>query len=205
MQNCHIYIKSKLSKQKTQSWLYLFLISEHHWCNIFMNYVGSLLLSTFMNIIYWYVLVFINCFTKMKHLIFIILIKIKKATECFYIHIWKHYDLPESLISNKDIQFTFNIWQHLYQILKINIKLFTMYHFKMNKQTERVNAVIKHYLWTFVNYMQDDWAKWLSDAEFSVNNAFFLITLAFSFLANFRQNPCLEFEPFKSLPVKLTA
>ena len=52
--------------------------------------------------------------------------------------------------------------------------------------------------------MQDDWVKWFSDAEFSVNNAFFLITLASLFLANFRQNPYLGFKPFESLPVKLT-
>ena len=53
--------------------------------------------------------------------------------------------------------------------------------------------------------MQDDWAKWLSGAEFSVNNALFLITLASPFLANSRQNPCLGFEPSESLPVELTA
>ena len=44
-------------------------------------------------------------------------------------------------------------------MLKINAKLFTTYHSEMNKQTERVNAVMEHYFWAFVNYMQDDWAK----------------------------------------------
>ena len=51
--------------------------------------------------------------------------------------------------------------------------------------------------------MQNDWIKWLSDAEFSVNNAFFLITLVSPFLVNFRQNLCLEFKLSESLPVKL--
>ena len=157
-----------------------------------------------MSIIYWYVLIFINCFTKMKHLVLIISMKIKKTTECFYAHIWKHYDLPESLMFDKDIQFTSDIWQHLYQMLKINVKLFTVYHFKTNEQTERVNAVIKHYFWVFINYMQDDWAKWLSGAEFLVNNAPFSITLAFPFLANFRQNSHLKFKLSKSLPAELT-
>ena len=140
----------------------------------------------------------------MRHLIPITLIKIEEVTEYFYIYVWKHHDLPKSLVSDKDIQFIFNIWQHLYQILKIDVKLFTTYHLKIDRQTEKVNAVIKYYFWAFVNYMQDDWVKWLSDAEFLVNNAFFLITLASPFLANSKQNPCLGFEFSKSLPAELT-
>ena len=105
---------------------------------------------------------------------------------------------------NKDIQFISDIWQHLYQILKIDVKLFIIYHSEMDEQIERVNAVIKHYLWVFVNYMQNDWVKWFLDVEFSVNNAPFLITLASPFLANSRQNPCLRFELSEPLPVKLT-
>ena len=53
--------------------------------------------------------------------------------------------------------------------------------------------------------MQDDWVKWFSDTEFSVNNAFFLITLVSPFLANFRQNPHLGFKFSESLPAELTA
>ena len=44
-------------------------------------------------------------------------------------------------------------------MLKIDAKLFTAYHSEMDGQTERVNAVMEYYLWAFVNYMQNDWAK----------------------------------------------
>ena len=53
--------------------------------------------------------------------------------------------------------------------------------------------------------MQNDWAKWLSDAEFSANNTPFSTTLASPFLTNFRQNPHLGFKPSESLPAELTA
>ena len=159
MWNCHICTRSKPSRQKTQDWLHSLFNSEHHWHDVFINYVGPLPLNTFISIIYWYVLVFIDCLTKMRHLIFIISMKIEEATECFYAHIWKHYSLSESLMFNKDTQFISDIWQHLYQMLKIDIKLFTVYHSETNEQTERVNIVMKHYFWAFVNYMQDDWAK----------------------------------------------
>ena len=90
-------------------------------------------------------------------------------------------------------------------MLKIDAKLFIVYHSEMNEQIERVNAVIEHYFQAFVNYMQNDWVKWLSDTEFSVNNAPSLTTLVSPFLTNSEQNPCLGFKLPESLPAELTA
>jgi len=42
------------------------------------------------------------------------------------------------------------------KMLKIDVKLSTMYHFEINDQIERINAVMKHYLRVFINYMQND-------------------------------------------------
>ena len=83
-------------------------------------------------------------------------------------------------------------------MLKINIKLSTMYHSEINDQIEKVNAVMKHYIWVFVNYMQNDWAKWLSEVEFIINNASSLITLTSFFLINLSQNSHLNFKFFES-------
>jgi len=41
-------------------------------------------------------------------------------------------------------------------MLKIDAKLSMMYHFKIDDQIEKVNAVMKHYLQVFINYMQND-------------------------------------------------
>ncbi len=73
-------------------------------------------------------------------------------------------------------------------MLKINIKLSTMYHSEIDDQIKKVNAVMKHYLWIFINYMQNDWIKWLSEVEFVINNASSLITLTSLFLINLNQN-----------------
>jgi hypothetical protein len=69
-------------------------------------------------------------------------------------------------------------------MLKIDAKLSIAYHLKTNDQIERVNVVIKHYFRAFVNYMQDDWAKWLPSVEFVANNALSFITLVSLFLVN---------------------
>ena len=90
-------------------------------------------------------------------------------------------------------------------MLKIDAKLFTAYHPETDGQTEWMNAVMKHYLQAFCNYMQDDWAKWVLGAEFSANNAPSAITLASPFLANSGQNPHLRFKSLESLLTDITA
>jgi len=46
----------------------------------------------------------------------------------------------------------------------------TAYHPQTDGQTERVNQELKKYLRLYCNYRQNDWAEWLSIAEFSYNN-----------------------------------
>ncbi len=89
-------------------------------------------------------------------------------------------------------------------MLKINVKLSTTYHSEIDDQIKRINAVMKHYLRVFVNYMQNDWAKWLSEVEFVINNASSSITLASLFLINSSQNSRLDFESSESLLENLT-
>ncbi len=152
-----------------------------------------------MSITYKYVLIFVNHLIKMKHLVFITFMKVEEAINCFYVHVWKHHDLLKFFMFDRDTQFIFDVWKHMCKMLKINVKLSTTYHFEIDDQIERINAVMKHYLRVFINYMQNDWAKWLSEVKFVVNNASSLITLASFFLINLNQNSCLNFEFFEFL------
>ncbi len=152
-----------------------------------------------MSIIYRYVLIFIDHLIKMKHLVLITSMKVEEVINCFYAHVWKHHDLLEFFISDWDTQFIFNVWKHMCKMLKIDAKLLTTYHFEIDDQIKRINAVMKHYLQVFVNYMQDDWIKWLSEVEFIVNNASSSITLTSFFLINSSQNSRLNFKLFESL------
>ncbi len=164
-----------------------------------MNYVNSLSLNIFMSITYKYVLVFIDCLIKMRHLVLITSMKVEKVINCFYAHVWKHHDLLEFFMFNWNTQFIFDVWKHMCKMLKINAKLSMMYHFEINDQIEKVNTIMKHYLRVFVNYMQNDWAKWFSEVEFIINNTSSLITLASFFLINLSQNSHLNFEFSESL------
>ncbi len=164
-----------------------------------MNYVNSLSLNIFMNITYKYVLILIDYFIKMRHLVLITSMKVEEIINCFYAYVWKHHDLLKFFMFDWNIQFIFDIWKHMCKILKINVKLSIIYHFEINDQIKRINAVMKHYLWVFVNYMQNDWIKWLSEVEFIINNASSLITLTSFFLINLSQNLCLNFKSFEFL------
>ena len=63
---------------------------------------------------------------------------------------------------------------------------------------------MKHYLWVFINYMQDNWAKWILGAEFAANNASSVTTLISFFLVNFSQNSHLRFKSSELLVTDLT-
>jgi len=126
------------------------------WCDVFMNYVNSLSLSIFISITYKYILVFIDYLIKIRHLVLIISIKVEEVINCFYAHVWKHHDLLKFFMFDQDIQFIFNVWKHMCKMLKINAKLSMMYHSEIDDQIKRSNAVIKHYLQVFINYMQND-------------------------------------------------
>src|SRR5260221_11806134 len=45
------------------------------------------------------------------------------------------------------------------------------YHPEGDRQTEHANQVLEQYLWTYMNYQQDNWAMLLLMAKFAYNNA----------------------------------
>ena len=188
-----------------QGWLRPMPVPQRRWRHVTTDYVGPLPPSTYMGITYRYILVFVDRLTKMRHLVPTVTMETAEAAEAFYAHVWKHQGLPESFTSDRGTQFTSDVWKHLCQILKIDAKFSTAYHPETDGQTERINAIMEHYLRAFCNYKQDDWAKWLPGAEFSANNAPSSTTLASPFLANSGQNPRLGFELPEPLPTELTA
>ena len=205
VRNCHICSRFKPSRQRIQGWLRPLPIPKRRWRDVFMNYVGPLSASTFMGVTYRYVLVFVDRLIKMRHLVPTATMEVEEAAQAFYAYVWKHHNLPESFVSDRGTQFTSEVWSHLCQMLRIDARYSTAYHPKTDGQTERPNAIMEHDLRAFVNYMQDDWAKWLSGAEFAANNAPSATTLASPFLANSGQNPRLGFEPPERVASDLTA
>jgi hypothetical protein len=68
--------------------------------------------------------------------------------------------------------------------LKIDARLSINFHFEINEQIEKANAIMKHYFRAYFNYMQNDWAQYLSNVEFVNNNIDLFSILVFLFLIN---------------------
>ncbi len=76
------------------------------------------------------------------------------------------------------------MWQSLCKRLKITASLLTIYHSEINDQLKQANQNVERDLRIYCNYMQNDWAKWLSMIEFSENFNIFLIISMTSFYFN---------------------
>jgi hypothetical protein len=88
----------------------------------------------------------------------------------FLQYIWRLYGLPETIMSDCEMQFASNFWQQLCIRLGIQLRLSTTFHLETDGQMEHVNAVLEQYLSAYVFHQQDDWSLWLPLAEFTTNN-----------------------------------
>ena len=67
-----------------------------------------------------------------------------EQTAWMYIeHIWKHHGLLKSIMSDRDSQFILMFWMIVYKMLKIEMKLSTVFHSQMNRQSKAVNREMK--------------------------------------------------------------
>ena len=83
----------------------------------------------------------------------------------------QHHGLPNFIVSDCGSIFTSEFWFSLCYFLSIKRRLSTSFHPQTNGQTERQNSTMEVYLRAFVNYKQDNWAKFLPIVEFTYNNA----------------------------------
>ena len=84
--------------------------------------------------------------------------------------VWHHRFL-DPIVSNQGSVFTSKFWSSLCYFVGIQQKLSTAFHPQTDSQTERQNITMETYLLAFVNFKQDNWAKFLFMAEFAYNNA----------------------------------
>ena len=83
----------------------------------------------------------------------------------------RHFGLPDSIVSDRGSFFTSMFWSSFCYFLEIKWRLSTAFHPQTDDQTERQNSTIEAYLWAFVNFKQNDWARLLPIAKFAYNNA----------------------------------
>jgi len=191
IEGCNTCQRNKNHTEQPAGKLMPNLIPEKPWAHISADFITKLPLAQG----YDSILVVVDRLTKIVHFI--------PTTEkmlaeglagLFRDNVWKLHGLPESIISDRELQFVAEIMWELNRMLGIESKLLTVFHPQTDGQTERVNQELEQYLRIFIDHRQEQWPDWLGTAEFTYNNKVHLSTKMLPFKANYRQNPRIGFE-----------
>jgi len=166
-------------------------IPEKPWSHISADFITKLPLAQGYDAI----LVVCNRFSKMAH--FIATMKRTSAeglVRLFRNQVWKLHGLPESIVSDRGVQFAAGMIKELNNLLGIQMKLSMAYHLQTDGQTERVNQELEQYLRVFIDHRQEQWPDWLGTAEFAYNNKIHTATKVLPFKVNYGQDPRMGFQ-----------
>ena len=162
-----------------------------------MNFVKGLPLSLNENdILCITIIVIVNCLFKQTHAISWFKTTVKNTVMTFYYQIFSQHKLSFSIIFDWGTQFVNYFWQALCEILEIKTQLFTVYYSQIDEQTEYINFTIQIYLQMYVDYMQNDWVRWCSSAEFTYNNHISEVIKCTLFFVNSEQHSHMNTESF---------
>jgi len=166
-------------------------IPEKPWSHILTDFITKLPLAQGYDTI----LVVCNRFSKMAHFIATMeKMSAERLAKLFRDQVWRLHGLPESIISDRRVQFTVGMMKELNNLLGIQTKLSTAYHPQTDRQTERVNQELEQYLRVFIDHRQEQWPDWLGTAEFAYNNKIHATTKISLFKINYGQDPRMGFE-----------
>jgi hypothetical protein len=186
VRNCHICRRFKASRDKYSKLLNSLSISNRSWTDIIMNFVIEL--SKIKND-FNAILMIVDKLIKMHHYVLCTAEEnetfAEKTIKLLINHVWKLQELSSTIISDRESQFISLVWKTICQILKIDVKLSTAFHFEIDDQSEIVNQKMKRYLRHYCNYQQDDWFEWLSMIEFAFNAVISVSTELFVFMTNY--------------------
>ena len=125
------------------------VILEKPWSHILADFITKLPLAQRYDAI----LVVCDCFSRMAHFIATMeKILVEGLARLFRDHVWKLYRLPESIISDRGVQFAAGIIKELNNLLGIQTKLSTTYYPQTDGQMERINQELEQYLRVFIDY-----------------------------------------------------
>ena len=141
---------------------------------IIMNFITNMFLvkDFYIEKISDSILILINKLT--KYATYISITKTLDAID-FANLLWREFvcrhEMMRNMISNRKFLFTSNFWLILCWNQKAKRKLNIVFHSQTNKQTERQNVVLEHYLRVYCNFKQNNWSELLFMTQFVYNNS----------------------------------
>ncbi|GJS16945.1 retrotransposable element Tf2 [Tanacetum coccineum] len=163
-------------------------IPEKIWSSISMDFIEGLPSSQGKIVI----MVIVDRLSKYAH--FIALqhsFSASTIAQVFLDNVYKLHGLPDSIVSDRDKVFISYLWQSLFKVLKVQLKLSTAYHPETDGQTEVVNKCLECFLRCMTRERPREWPMWLPLAEFWYNTNFHTTIQTTPFEAVYGQTPPL--------------
>src|SRR5260370_14488447 len=184
--SCAMCAHAKSPRHKPYGKLKQLLIPSQLWSSISMDFIEQLPDSEGFSAI----LVIIDYLTKQA--IFIPshdMVNAPQVAQLFLIHVFSKHGVPVHITSDRGSEFVSHFFCSLGKLLRMRLHFTSGYHLEGDGQTEHANQVLEQYLWTYMNYQQDDWAMLLPMAKFAYNNAMNMTMGVSTFFMNKGHHP----------------
>ena len=93
------------------------------------------------------------------------------AARLFFTHVWRHFGLPSSIVSDRDSRFLGKFWRTLWDMMDTKLNRSTAFHPQTDGQTEVVNRTLVHLLRGYNAKHPTTWDENLPYIEFAFNRA----------------------------------
>ena len=95
----------------------------------------------------------------------------KMTAHLFFQHVWAHFGLPTSIISDRDSHFLGKFWSSLWELMDTKLKKSTTFHPQTDGQTEVVNQTVVHLLRGYCAKHPKLWDEQLHYVQHAYNRA----------------------------------
>ncbi|KAI2647109.1 Transposon Tf2-9 polyprotein [Labeo rohita] len=167
VQSCSVCAKSNSPHQLPTGKLVPLPIPERPWSHLGVDFITDLPESEGHTC----VLVIVDRFSKACKLVPLRgLPTAMETAEHLFHQVFRHYGLPEEIVSDRGPQFTSHVWKAFFKLLGISVNLSSGYHPQTNGQTERKIQELGRYLRAYCQDDQHSWSRFLPWAEYAQNS-----------------------------------
>ena len=192
---CDICQRTKTPRHCPYGELQSLPLPKEPWQELTMDFITGLPPSKRAGIVYDAILVVVDRFTKMVcYLPTTKTITAEELGELFFFEITCRFGTPAGVVSDRGSVFTSAFWSTLCYHAKVKRRLSTAFHPQTDGQTEKQNQTLEHFLRTFCNAEQTNWAKLLPIAEFAYMNSHHSSLGCSPFYAMYGYNPQIHWE-----------
>nr|ADB85304.1 putative retrotransposon protein [Phyllostachys edulis] len=139
------------------------------WTHISMDFIEGLPKSRGKEVI----LVVVDRLTKYAHFLSLAHpYSVQHVVQVFMDNILKLHGMPITIVTDRDRIFTSHLFQEIFKMLKVTLRLSTAYHPQTDRQTERVNQCLEAYLRSMTFQEPREWMNWLTLAEWWYNTTY---------------------------------